>query len=470
MAAFDALRKFFKPSDVTIALPTDPFIVLDREKAVEKLKLDQRAKGNGSRNFPPPDSEMLDDVELEITSEISEHAARAQIDAATNHRIYGERLSELALLRELSTISGASEQALGDYRTIVINREGRLALAKDAIKESYQELAAFKQEHRLNRPAHRGLHPAYAWSTIGISWFVESGFNTAFLRVGDDLGILGGFVAAAVVAAVNVFLSALVGRFWWPYLFDKNLLQKRLAIVGSAAWLLGLIVWNLLAGHFRDAKATGLDSPETSALSLFLNGPLQFDSIYSYGLLLAGIAFALLSATAAYKMDDPYPGYGAIYRRHEDRCEEYADEIELAMDELKETRDEAIAVASEIRDELGAQFRERGQILAARETHRTRYREHQDYLEMIAGALLGHYRAANIKARSDGLVPAHFNTKWSLKRAELPMDADEPTIDDEVVRAQEALENSIKTIASAYREAIESFEHLDKIKRSLGDA
>jgi hypothetical protein len=469
MDAFGALKKFFRPTDVTIALPTDPFIVIDRARAIVNLKLDQRAEQNGGRNFPPPDSDALDDVELDIVSEISDYATRAQIDAAGNHRIYGERLSELALLRELSAISGESEQALGDYRATVINREGRLALAKDAIKESYQELANFKQEHGLNRPAHRGLHPAYAWSAIGISWFVESAFNTAFLRVGDELGLIGGFVAAAVVAAVNVFLSALVGRFWWPFLFHRNAVQKRLAIAGCSAWGVGLLVWNLLAGHFRDAKAAGRESPESAALDLFLSGPLQFDSIYSYGLLLAGIAFAILSATAAYKMDDPYPGYGAIYRRHEDRCAEYADEIELAMEELKETRDDAIDAANATRDQLGVQFRERGQILAARETHRARYREHQDYLEMVGNALLGHYRAANTKARPDGQVPSHFSTKWSLKRTELPLDPDEPTIDDEVMRAQQALENSITTIASAYRDAIESFEHLDKIKRSLGN-
>ncbi|MBU3992152.1 MAG: hypothetical protein KKA12_06370 [Alphaproteobacteria bacterium] len=119
MAAFDALRQFFKPSDVTIALPTDPFIVIDRERAVEKLKIDARAEQNGSKNFPPVDSGSLDDVELDITAEIGEHSTRAQIDAAANHRVYGERLSELALLRELSTISGARARRPSRLMTVV---------------------------------------------------------------------------------------------------------------------------------------------------------------------------------------------------------------------------------------------------------------------------------------------------------------------------------------------------------------
>src|SRR3546814_10170811 len=66
----------------------------------------------------------------------------------------------------------------------------------------------------LRRPAYKTGHPAYALSTIGISWFVESAFNTAFLRVTDEYGIIGGFIDDAVIAAVNVGLAAAVGRFW----------------------------------------------------------------------------------------------------------------------------------------------------------------------------------------------------------------------------------------------------------------
>lgn len=469
MAGFEALKQFFKYNDVTVALPSDPFIVIDRERAISKLKLDERAELNGKNNFPAPDSNSLDDVEQEIVAEMGEHAARAQIDAATSHRVYGERLSELALLRELSAITGASAQALGDYRTTVINREGQLSLAKDAIRESYQHLAEFKRESGLRRPAHKAFHPAYAWSTIVISWLIESACNTAFLRVNDEYGLIGGFVAAAVIAAVNVGLSAFVGRFWWPYLFHKSMIRKAIALAGSVSWIAGLVVWNLLAGHFRDAKGAGLLSPESAALKLFSESPFQFDSIYSYGLLVAGIGFALIAARAAFKMDDPYPGYGAVYRRHEARCEEYAEEIERSLEELTATRDLAIESARDTRDELGRQFRERGQIIAGRETHRTRFREHQDYLETIGNTLLSYYRAANVRLRSDGLTPRQFKEKWLMKKSELPLEADEPTIDGEVVRAQGILEESIQTISNAYQSAIESFEHLDKIKESLGN-
>ena len=469
MAAFDHLKKFISPPQRSFALPSDPFIVIDRERAVAELKLNERALRNGRQNFPPCASSAFDDVEEEIIAEIQEHASRANINAGATHRVYGERLSELSLLRELTTITGASAQAIGDFKATIFNKQGRLTLAKDAILDSYQELARFRTEHGISRPAHHGLAPIYAWTTIAVSWLIESAANTAFFRVNDDYGLLGGFIAAAVVAAVNVFLSALVGRSWWPYLFHKSHIQKVLAAFGSVSWLVGLIVWNLLAGHFRDAKGSGIEHPESVALRLLTERTWHFDSIYSYGLLFAGFAFALLAATVAYKMKDPYPGYGDAYKRHQDRCDEYADEIELALDELKETRDDAIDSAGAIRERLRQEFTERGQIIAARESHRHRHREHQEYLEGIGRFLLSHYRSENVRARTDGQMPAHFHQKWSLGRTELPAD-NEASIDDEVVRAQKTLAKSIQNVSAAYEDAIESLQHLDKIKRSLANA
>jgi hypothetical protein len=466
MAAFDDLKKFFKPDDTTRGFPDDPFVVIDRERTVAKLRLDERAKQNGARNFPSPDSTVRDDVEEEIVAEMLEHANRDKSNASNTHRLYNERLSELALLREMSIISGASAQALGDFRTTVINRDNRLALAKDAIRESYRELADFKAEHGLNRPAHPGSCSIYAISTVGIAWLVECALNTAFLRVNDDYGLIGGFVAAAVVAAINVFLSAAVGRFWWPYLFHKSVTRRAFALLGSIGWLGLLAVWNLLAGHFRDAKGSGVSHPEVEALRLLMERTWHFESIYSYGLLAAGVAFALLAAAAAYKMKDPYPGYGDIYKRHEYRCDAYSDEIEYALEDLRETRDEAIASAKEVSNELRRQFGERGQIIAARETHRHRFRERQEYLEGIGSFLLSRYRSVNVQTRPDGLEPVHFKERWSLGRTELPVDHDE-SLDAQVQSAQEALAESIQTISAAFDVAIEKFEHLNKIKESL---
>lgn len=468
MQAFDALKSFFKSNDATIALPGDPFVVVDRDKAISRLDLDRKAQENGQLDYPQSDAERLDEVESEIVAEITDYAHRAQIEASNNHKVYRQRLSELALLRELSLITGESEQAIGDYKTTVISRTGRLANARDAIAESYDELKDFKHEHGLTRPAHVGLDPLYAWSVIGISWVVETLLNTAFLRVNDEYGIIGGAVVAAVVAGINVFISALVGIYWWPYLFHKDGIKKTLAVTGCLIWFMCMFTWNLFAAHFRDAKSLGVESPETAAYYNLISSPFGLDNILSIGILLMGFVFAILAAFSGFRKNDPYPGYGAIYKRHEDRCDLYSDEIENALEDLRETRDKGIAAARQVRNQLQVQFNARGQIIAARETQVNRYREHQDYLESVANTLLSHYRAENRKMRSTP-VPNYFNQKWSLQRNSLPSVVDEPTTESEVLAAQETLDVSIERISVAFSEAIDNFPHLDEIKRSLRD-
>jgi hypothetical protein len=466
MKPLDALREFFRPKEITVALPDSQFVALDRDRTIEKLKLDDRGKESGSEELLSGDADEFDGAEAEIVAEIGDQLNRAQIVANENVKVYGQRLSELALLRELSSVTGASETAFGDFKSAVTRWRNRLANAADAIRDSYQELAGFKSEYRLQRPAHDVPPPIYTWSTIGISAIVESVGNTAFLSENNPYGIIGGFFIAAVIAAVNIGVSATIGRKVWPYLFHRDRWRNLLAWAGCTFWVLETVTWNLLAAHFRDASALGLDKPEVQAITLLWNAPLRLASMYSYGLLLLGFVFSLVAATAGFKMDDPYPGYGPIYRRHEDRCDEYAAEVEQALDELKDIRDTHIGSLQSVRDELRMQFAQRGQIVEARNALASRFSAHQDYLENFANSLLDHYRAANRKARASP-APARVRKKWRLPRSPLPPFPSLPAIESEVQAAQAALAHSIETISRAYNEAIESFASLEHIKGSL---
>jgi hypothetical protein len=73
MKAWDAFKEFFRPRDVTIALPSDPFVVIDREKAIERLKLAERASENGEANLPPSDASGFDEVESDIITEMDDY-------------------------------------------------------------------------------------------------------------------------------------------------------------------------------------------------------------------------------------------------------------------------------------------------------------------------------------------------------------------------------------------------------------
>jgi hypothetical protein len=463
MGAWAALRQFLDKREPVLALMDDPFIQLDKEIASRGLKLRERGAEQGKLDLPPAEMATLDNVEMDVIAHVNEHYARAQVDAANSIRSYDGRLAELALLVHLSSISAEAKKAVSNFKTEVATRANILSNSKDEIRGSYEELKDFREEHKLFRPAHP-VPPKFAtYGAIAVAWLVETAVNAIFLRLNDENGLLGGVLAAAAVSAVNVFLAAFIGRLIWPRTNLRNDLAKVSAWLVIVGWAVIVIVWNLLAAHYRDAKSLGLPDPEKRALSMMGVG---LDSIYSWGLLGAGILFAILSAISAYKMDDPYPGYGEVSRRHNQRGDDYAAELQDSMEQLTAMRDEALEGAISVQRELSQEIAERNQILAARSAFCRRYEEFGAQLEQVANGLLQDYRIANRSTRSTQ-APSHFNDRWSLQRAPLPPPGTSEVGEAQVKAAEAALEKAVRDITLAYDHAVGRLEPLEALKQRL---
>jgi len=468
MGAFETLRQFFSPKQSFVAPVDDPFIQLDRAEAAREMKLEERGTEQGTHDLPPADTRTFDHVEAEIIAQIRDHHSRAQIDAANQLRTYDGRLVQLGLLAELASIKSEAITAVSDFNAEVVNGRNRLATSRDAIAESYAELREFKKTNRLTRPAHAVPPKIATWGTILVSWLFETVANTFLLRLNDAMGFVGGFLAAGVVAALNVGVSAFVGRLVLPLTSHPQPLRRYGAFVGAAGWIALLGFWNLAAAHYRDAKSAGITNPEGEALSLMGSHPFALESLYSVGLLIVGIMCAVLAARAAYLMDDPYPGYGSISRRHGARCADYADDIEEATEELRSIRDDAIVRAEEVRSELGTQLRERDRVLAGRQAFCRRYEENSVQMEQTANALLELYRSANRRARA-APAPPHFSEPWKMERAPLPDSHTPAAQQGELKGAENALEQAVLDIAKRFDSALESFESLEALKARLSD-
>ncbi|GGA01334.1 hypothetical protein GCM10019071_34810 [Sphingobium fuliginis] len=465
MGAWSKMRGFFDRGEQLRAPMDDPFIQLDRDVLSSELRLRERGKEQGALELPDTSMQAPDVVEAEVEARIRDHFKRAQIDAANSIRTYDSRLSGLALIANLSSIRTQASIAVGEFKTEVVNRRGKLTPSRDAIRDSYEELRDFRKDNRLRRPAHDVPPTSATVGSMMVFWLLETIANSMFLRLGDSMGWLGGVIAAAVVGAINVGFAAFVGRQVWPKINHREAGVRMLGWIGSAAWLVLTVGWNLMAGHYRDAKSLGVANPEAAALGMLGSG---LESIYSYGLLLAGLIFAFGAAIAAYKMDDPYPGYGPVWRRHAKRCEDYVADVKAATDELLDIRDDAIGEATDIRMELSRQLTQRQQIMSARDAFRRRYEEYAEQLESTANALLQEYRAANRAARST-VAPSRFNQPWKLSHEPLPIAPGEDIPRSAIDAAEQDLEATVSQISSAFDDAIDSFEPLDELKRRIAD-
>lgn len=466
MGGFSKLKELFVRAEPLLAPMDDPFIQIDTAATSERLRLRERGAEQGALDQPPSDMRTLDAVEAEIVAHVHEHYARAQSDAANSIRTYDGRMAELALLQSVSQIGVSSRTAVSDFKTVVANALNRLANSRDAIADSYVELRDFRAEHDIRRPAHRATSGVAGMGYILLAWALESGLNAVLLRQNDAMGLLGGVIAAAAIGALNVGLSAVVGRLVWPRTHHRASLQKALGWGGITLWLGFIALWNWGAAHYRDAKVAGAAMPEVEALGMLGGG---LDSIYSWALFIAGLAFAVMAALSAYRMDDPYPGYGRVARRHDERCDVYADDVEAATEELKRVRDEAIDEAVGVRTELDRQQAERGQILAARSAFLRRFEEYSAQLEVIANALLQDYRTSNRAARTTP-APETFASRWPLPKTTLPPPPEVVVSEKDVNAAEAALESATIEISAAFDKAIDQFEPLDVLKRRLENA
>lgn len=466
MGALTKLKELFARREPLVAPMDDPFIQIDKAATAERLKLRERGAEQGKLEQPPSHLRTLDAVESEIASLVLETYARAQNDAASNVRTYDGRMAELGLLGSVSSISASARLAASDFKASVTNALNRLSNSRDAIKSSYDELHEFRTTHDLRRPAHKAISGVAAWGAIAGSWAAETVLNALLLRQNDAMGYLGGVVAAGTIGALNVGLAAIVGRQIWPLVLHRKPAMKLLGWLVTIGWMGIVVVWNLGAAHYRDAKVSGVANPEVEALAMMGGG---LDSIYSWGLLIAGIVFAGTAALSGFRMDDPYPGYGRVARRHDERCQAYADDVEDATIELKEIRDVAVDEAATVRDELESQHAERGQIVAARSAFVRRFGEFSDQLEVIANGLLQDYRTANLTARTTP-EPETFSSSWSLQRSVLPSPPSISVTDADIRKAETALDAAIAEVSSSFDDAITQFEPLDALKRRLSDA
>jgi hypothetical protein len=466
MGGLSKLTELFARREPLLAPMDDPFIQLDKASTSERLRLRDRGAEQGAIEQPPSHLRALDAVESEIAAHVLEVYSRAQSDAANSVRTYDGRMAELGLLSSVSSISASARRAVSDFKASVANALNRLSNSRDAITSSYSELREFRAEHGLRRPAHRALSGPAAWGAIAGAWLAETALNASLLSQNDAMGYVGGVVAAGTIGALNVGLAAVIGRLVWPLTLHRVTSTKVIGWTVVALWAGLVLVWNLGAAHYRDAKVLGVENPEVQALAMMGGG---LDSIYSWALLIAGILFASTAALSGFRMDDPYPGYGRVSRRHDERCKTYAADVADATEELKEIRNEAVEEAASVRDELDSQHAERGQILAARSAFTRRFVEFSDQLEVIANGLLQDYRTANLAVRTTP-APETFSAPWSLKRTDLPPPPAITVSDADVRSAEAALDRAIAEVSSAFDEAITRFEPLDELKRRLSDA
>ncbi len=445
--------------------PNEVFPAIDRGRIARDLDLAATGTRNGRDDIPESDRTDLDATENAVVSKIKEIRREGLSRFGEHVRVYRERIGRIDGIDD--DIQAAANKAETDFLTEVSARRERLRVVRKNYNEVYDERRKFQEKNRIGRTPHGYKDVLQFFIITAFIILFESVINMVFFAGGHEMGLFGGLVTAFGVSIVNIGVASSLGWFF-RYKNHINLVGK---ICGWCVLLIGIIFalsFNLLVGHFRDAT---IETPWQQALGvayerLLASDRFRMESVDAGLLVLMGILIAAFAFWKAYAATDPYPGYGGVGKKFDEKQQEWLEERDDTLKAIKDTRDEATRELNRHRENGQSDIdnaRAAYEALIALQTSRDEFL--QD-CEASANNLLTVYRDANRQAR-ETQPPVYFSDTFRFPPAEELEPPSQP--DGEAMkRFRQTVDDAIGRIHEECRKAISSFEKGDaKVDQAL---
>jgi hypothetical protein len=387
---------------------------LDVARVARELDLRTRGEERGRKNLPRSDQTALDEVEQEIVQTVTSTWTLQRDEVIGTLKALGDRIARFNVDVEVAGLRLVAQSIIARFTASRQYIRGELARLKEAATTAARELREFKDANALTRPARPRANLWSAGGVLLVVLVVESVMNGFFFAEGAAMGLLGGTGIAFSISAANVVGCLFLG--WGPARYTNiRSIPKRLfayaICVGAAALIVCL---HLFAAHCRAAVALhGEARGYEEAFTVMWQSPLTLPDMKSWYLFFLGLLSACVAVWKGYRQDDPYPHYGAVYRRAHKAEVDYDEAYKSLFDELAEVRDEAIDRFETALKNMpaGAQYAQSAHEQASALVER--FAAYEDHLEECCNTLLSVYRDANRSSRATE-PPARFDQRWRL--------------------------------------------------------
>ena len=442
------------------------FQELDVEGMQKRMHLVESGKSRGAQNVPPVGQVSFDDIENRIVTDIQGKAGGAHDTVTSYLRAYNDRLAALKIGTRLAQLVTSADAARADFIASVERGRDQLFQLRRDVRDIREDFNRFRKQHGITRTPSYPLSQLWHWGVLLVLVLVETTLNGTLLARGHELGILGGVNQALIIAVINVALGTFAGRVAVPNLSHTRLWRKVAAVIGCVSLLCIALLFNLIVAHYR--SVLGGENPsdaEKIAIQALLANPIAIREVSGWLLFVLGIGFSCIAAVDGWRMDDPYPGYGALARRVEERSQEYTEQKDQLLSQFEEIRDKAKSKMDALAGEVEVQADQNKNIQHSRLRCIQLFKNHLKYLEQCGNELLSAYRQANRMSRTSK-PPAHFSQRWQL-----PVSPDEGihnppgavNLEEKVRDTFESLGTARQHIDEAFQSALREFESLQEL-------
>ena len=402
------------------------YVDLDCEQWIRENKIREAGKEDGEQEFPASDAVQPNEMYHKILDWVN---GRGKACHAEVSRYLGQLRDALELEsgEGMAPIQFTVQDLRGDGIVKLtdraqVDRSDLLEMQREAL-DARAALAAFKERAKLERPAQYDDRETWYWWLVGIV-VVEALANAMMLAGVHEYGLLGAIVIMLAVGVVNAgILGGLIGE-GWRQKYSVELLPKVGGWLMVALGTTGMILWNLLVGHFRDSMlavatraASGAsslgelladDTPQRFAANLF-----GLEAMLSWLLALIGAGCCIFAATKWLGRDDVYPGYGKVHRAEADLSKDYRDATTNRRANLKRIYEE---YTERIWDQQRQVENKKGNHQRITDSARRVVREfpmHVDMYQKHLDHIIAAYRDANEKARAS-TSPEFFRSPYPI--------------------------------------------------------
>ena len=204
-----------------------------------------------------------------------------------------------------------------------------LRIARDGAVAAYNQ---FKSDNGLRREASGDdRFVQIIWAIVIM--VVEGACNSYFFAPASEFGLAGGFFVAFFISLVNVAFAFAGGALGLRYTNHCEPGKKLGGILwGAVCFLICAVVVSLSAWFRGHIDALGVDASDNlmldaweASLESLKNADFWglISSLHAFLLMFVGVLCALFGVWKGYEFDDPYPGFGRMFRQKEEAAENY---------------------------------------------------------------------------------------------------------------------------------------------------
>lgn len=286
------------------------------DQLILDLRVEEKAQDDAGNSIPT--SEAVDPTlhERELIEYFRGLAREEKDNTNDDLDSYKAKMSEIYHSRIVEELNGLPEELTRLNHESKYKDEQEFIKLRCEARSRHTTMKKFAMANKLNRDPQPQDNPMQMAFWITAIVLLETSLNATFFAVGSDRGLLGGAIQAFVISFLNVMGAWFFGRLCLPQLNHCQPDRKYIGAGFAILLVVGIFMLNMFAGHYRSALEEDAFKAVLMAVESFKDGILSIKSAQGWLLTAVGsVAFTGL-ATKIYFSDDPYPGYGRIYREY----------------------------------------------------------------------------------------------------------------------------------------------------------